>query len=115
MADKCLLETSCVVTLPIEEYNELRHAEVYRRLSEEGYLEIEVICFKDSIRLCVSDTTTLGQIAAAAGFLMNKQWKFFTLTGKDGWLYELPRTLEASDIHFGDKLYLGWSNGDGKT
>lgn len=108
MNTKAILETTTSVFLGIDEFNELRKAEPYKRLMESGHLDLVLICYEQSARITVSGTTTVRQVINAAKALL-KVTDFGTdteLVTVDGIFLEYGRRLEELKFEYGEKLFL---------
>lgn len=110
MKSTAILTTTIGVFLEIEEFNELRRAEPYKRLIEAGWVDLILVCYDDSVRVTVSDKTTVGQIAEAAKALMKVPVfgsKVVMVRTHSGILLEHVRSLKELAPIYGEKLYIG--------
>jgi hypothetical protein len=102
------LKTTTGVILSIDEFNALRRAEPYKRLIEDGWLDLELICYYQSVRLTVNGKTTVRQLTEAAKALMEIPdfGKEASIRNTQGTLLEPPRRLEELALSYGERLFI---------
>ena len=104
------LETKEVVVLEIDEFNELRKAEPFRRLLDKGFVDLNVVCWEKEIRLTLPGSTSMKDLISAASAILHPPdfGKPTEIRTADGVLLEQGRPLhEYKTWRYGERLFLG--------
>jgi hypothetical protein len=100
------LKVTTGMNLSIERYNALLRAEPYLRLVEEGWVDLWLVSYENSIRVTVPNSTTLAQIYTAAAALMPVPKKM-VVRDHTGMLLELGRRVGEFRFSYGERLFVG--------
>jgi hypothetical protein len=97
------------MNLSVERYNSLVRAEPYLRLMEEGWVDLWLVSYDNSIRITIPNHTTIAQVRNAAMSLMPVPTFGGDVFVRDrmGQLLESNRPVSEFGFTYGERLFIG--------